>query len=326
MRHRVAVVWVAGLAAAMAVYAQEDPLQRLILQADRLGRDGYHAQAADLYREAVRTAEASGDSLLPRALSGLADANDELGRYAEAERQYQRALSLAEARQGRQSPVYAAIAVGLGTHFVDIGQGGKGEGLLRESIGVLAAALPPNDNHLIMARNSLALWALLNRRYDEAERLLEQVLQALRPHPESTPTSVAVTLSNLGSLRRFQGRNDEAANLFRESIAAIESGLGNDHPMLVRTLNNLAMTEMSSGHRDAAEAEFQRALAVAEKRFGMENPLYGKVLLNYAAAERKFGNKKAAKALEDQAKAVLADNARANGAGMTVDAAAFRGR
>lgn len=325
MRHRVAVVWVAGLAAAVAAYAQEDPLKRLIEGAYALGQAGNHAQAADLYREAVRTAEASGDSRLPKALSGLADENDELGHYAEAERQYRRALSLVEAGDGRESPAYAAIAVNLGAHFVDLGQGAKGEGMLRESIGVLAAVLPRGDLHLTMARNCLALVAIGNRRYDEAERLMEQALEGLR-QPESPPGLVAVTVSNLGALRRFQGRYDEAAHLFAESIASTESQLGNDHPLLVRSLNNLALTEVLLGHREAAEAGFQRALAVAEKRLGVENPLYGKILLNYAATERKFGNKKAAKALEVRAKAVLADNARANGAGMTVDRAAFRGR
>jgi tetratricopeptide (TPR) repeat protein len=326
MRQRWAVVWVAGLAAAAAVSAQEDPLQRLIELADTASRAGNLAQAADLYREAVRTADASGDSRLPKALSGLADANDELGRYAEAEREYRRALSLAEAKHGRKSPVYAAIAVNLGAHFIETGEGAKGEGILRESIGVLAGMLPPNDAHLAMARNCLALVAMFSRRYDEAEKLYGQVIEALRNNPNPVAAPLAVTLTNLGALRRLQGRYDEATHLFAESIASIEAGLGDDHPLLVRALNNMAMAEMLSGHADAAEADFRRALAVAEKRLGVENPLYGKVLMNYAEAERKCGDKKAAKAMAARAKALLAENARVNGSGMTVDAAGFRAR
>lgn len=313
-----------GLAAAGTAYAQEDLLARLLEQAGALGSAGNYTQAADLCREAVRTAEASGDARLPAALTGLADTNDELGRNREAERQYRRALSLVEATDGKHSQSYAAIAVNLGMHFTDMGQGARGERMLRESLDVLTAALPPNDVYLFKARNCLALVVMGNCRYDEAERLLDQGLDTLRKHPAPWTAYQAVTLTNLGVLRRLQGRYDEAARLFAESIASLERELGRDHPLLVRTLNNLALVDVLLGHRDAAEAEFQRALAVAEKRLGAANPLYGKVLLNYAAAERTFGNKKAAKALEARAKAVLEDNARTNGAGMTIDAAAFR--
>lgn len=325
MRPRVLIVWVAGLATAGAAFAQEDDLlTRLIDQAKAVGRAGDYMQSANFYREAVRKAEASRDPRLPQILSGLADTNDELGRSREAERQYQRALSLVEATDGIESPAYAAIAVNLGTHFAQTGQTAKGEGLVREALAILAAALPPNDYHLTMARNCLALMAMDNRRYNEAESLLNQILEAYRQHPQPRTVYAGVTLTNLGVLRNFQGRYEEAARLFAESVTSIEIGLGQDHPLLVRALNNLAMADLSLGRRDAAETDFQRALAVAEKRLGTANPLYGKVLLNYAEAERRFGNKKAAKAMEARAKAILGDNARINGAGMTVDASAFQ--
>ena len=134
----------------------------------------------------------------------------------------------------------------------------------------------------------------------------------------------AVTLTNLGVLRRLQGRHEEAARLFAESVASIESQLGQDHPLLIRALNNLALADLSLGQRDRAEADFERALAVTEKRLGPANPLYGRILLNYAEAERRLGNKKGAKAMDARAKAILGDNARINGAGMTVDASAFQ--
>ena len=196
--------------------------------------------------------------------------------------------------------------------------------MLREAIATLAPVAPPADFHLAMARNCLALLMMSHRRFEEAEKLLIQALEAYRQGSEVVQAYVGVAMTNMGALRRLQGRHEEAAQFFQESVTSIESHLGPDHPLLIRSLNNLAMAYVSLGNREGAEAAFERALAVAEKRLGTATPVYAKVLLNYGNVQRRFGNKKAATAMEARAKAILGDTARINGTGMTVDVSAFQ--
>ena len=324
MRRGVLLLSIAGLGALGRAYAQEDVVTRLIRQAEVLGRTGDYQRSGNFYREAARAAEASADPRLSKALSGLADTNDELGNFAEAEHEYRRALSLAEAAHGKRSPAYAVIAVNLGQHYAEVGQTASAEGMLRAAIGILEPAVPAADFHLAMARNCLAVLRMAHRRFDEAEKLLNQALEAYRQGSEMIRLYVGVTLTNLGALRRLQGRNAEAARFFQESVTSLESQLRPDHPLMIRSLNNLALSYVSLGNRAAAEATFDRALEVAAKRLGTATPVYAKVLFNYGTVERRFGNKTAAKEMEARARAILGENARINGTGVIVDRSAFQ--
>jgi tetratricopeptide (TPR) repeat protein len=176
------------------------------------------------------------------------------------------------------------------------------------------------------AFNALAVALIANQQYNKAEDPLLRALEIFRKQPQPECAKLAVALSNLGAIRRYQSRNAEAADLFREAIAVVDAQLGTAHPLLLRTLNNLALVETLLNHREAAESAFRRAITVTEERQMTSHPSYAMLLLNFAEFERKYGNKKAAKALETQAKAVFADSARSNGAGMTVDVSAFRAK
>ena len=322
MRYRTLIVCLVGFSA--LARAQDEHVLQLLEQADAQDRAGDFVRASVLYRDAVRISENSHDWRLPRALAGLADTSDEIGRYQDAERFYRRALRLLEGTAGKQSPSYAAVAVNLGIHYTEVQQPDKAKEMLRDSVAILARALPRTDGHLAMARNCLALLLMDDRKFDEAQKQLDEALLAIDIETPPDPVHRAVVLCNLGALRRLQVRYGEAVDFFARAIVVLEDTQGRDHPLLIRPLNNLAMVYIALGNREDAEAAFRRALAITELRMGPQNPLCGKLLLNYAECERKFGNKKEAKSLESRAKAVLGDNALVNGAGLTVDAKAFR--
>src|SRR5262249_44115091 len=66
---------------------------------------GDHAEATRLYRFLVEEAEKTSNQRLISALGGLAVANQQSKAYEEAERNYRRALTLAEATYGPDDPV-----------------------------------------------------------------------------------------------------------------------------------------------------------------------------------------------------------------------------
>jgi tetratricopeptide (TPR) repeat protein len=142
--------------------------------------------------------------------------------------------------------------------------------------------------------------------------------------PERWQQEIGTLLGDLGVVRQFQGRNDEAIRLLREAIVMHEAELGAEHPILIRPLVNLARTQAAAGRKDDADTIFRRAVRIAEQRLGTEHPAYSDVLLSYATFLRATGHKREAKSLEAHVRNARQEIARRDGAGLTVDASAFR--
>jgi tetratricopeptide (TPR) repeat protein len=108
--------------------AQTDSWKDLMTKASVMDDAGDYAGALSGFRDAVHAAEASGDPRLPIAINSLANTNDELGRYSEAEQLFRRALSIT-AKGGVWNPDYALTLANLGAHYVEVGPRDKAEPL-----------------------------------------------------------------------------------------------------------------------------------------------------------------------------------------------------
>jgi len=327
MKRTLSVCAAAALAAGIAM-AQTDEWRQLMNDGAAQNQAGDLRAAESSYRHALRSAEAAraetGIALASNALAALCD---ELGKSAEADGHYRRALALVEKLTGKNSTAYASVLGNMAAHDLDLVRNSQAETLLRQALAIYDRTTGPDDPAAAGARSALADVLLRRGDYRQAEALLESsvsVLEAQSGLKNRARASAAV--SNLGVVRHLQRRDDEALLLFQRSVTILESELGPGHPLLIRALSNLAIGYLALGRRDEAGAALRRSLAIARERLGAENPLYGSVLMNYAGFLLKTGQKAEGKALEAQAKTILGDSARRNGAGMTVDVSAFRGR
>ena len=143
---------------------------------------------------------------------------------------------------GNHKPDRALIFTNLALLYREAGRTAKSEALLRQAIAIDTKALPSADARLTLARAALAELVLIDGRYQEAERMLEESLAVFEQHPERWRQEIGTLLGDIGIVRQFQGRNDEAIRLFQQAIAIHEAGLGPVHPILVRPLINLART------------------------------------------------------------------------------------
>src|SRR4029077_15545882 len=107
---------------------------------------GDYAKAAVSYRAAAEVAEHFDQSDRRRAVAWnfVSIMYDALGRFADAEAGYRRALKAAAASTGKSGPDYALVLGNLGTMYIEIGQRDTGEKLLRESLAIYCAVDPPN--------------------------------------------------------------------------------------------------------------------------------------------------------------------------------------
>jgi len=286
---------------------------------------GDYARAASSYRVATEVAERFDhrDRRRVIAWNALATIYDALGRFADAQAGYRRALKEAAESTGNAGPDYAMVLANLGASFVETGQVAAGEKQLRQALAIYSAADPPDELRIAVAQNALAEVLCVARKYKEAAPLLTRSLLVLEKHPGAWGET-ALAKNNLGVVVFFEGNQEEARRLFLQGLAMLEQHLGPDHPMLARILSNLASLENRTGHREEAGQRLRRALDIAEKRLGPEHPSYAVLLANYAAFLRQGGDKSGAKVLEAQSTQILKDSSRRNGLGAVIDVSSLR--
>jgi tetratricopeptide (TPR) repeat protein len=312
--------------AATIAFAQSDNWQTLTDEGNEFRGSGHYMEAAAKYREALRLVEQPGTRSLKLAssLNALALVEDALGRSADAENGYRRALAIVEEVAGTTSLARSQVLVNLSGVYFRRGQVTKAESMLREAIVGYSTLGKPNGKEMAVAESCLAEVLLKKKDLEEAERLQVHSLSVFEKDRMQNGDQIAGGLNNLGVLRHYQGRDAEAVRIIEEAVAISEARTGGEHPALIYPLSNLGFLYASMARNHDAENALHRAVEIAEKRYGTAHPVYGTALMSYSVVIRKTGRKAEAKKLESRATAVLKDNARINGSGMTVDVSAFR--
>ncbi|MDC0672556.1 serine/threonine-protein kinase [Nannocystis radixulma] len=131
--------------------------------------------------------------------------------------------------------------------------------------------------------NVLALLNLDRGQLDEAERLLQKMLEIDMRELGADDLAIAGTLNNLGNVYSRRDRLDEARLSYERALATFERILGPEHPDVALALGNLARVSLSRDDLDGAERYSLRALAIREQTGGPES-------LEAAWAQQDLGN------------------------------------
>ena len=313
--------------AVSAAFPQADDWQRLMDQGIAAHTAGDYGEAASCYRAAAALSEHfdRANSRRFAAWNALATAYDALGRYADAETNYRRALGAAEQAQGKSSVSYASVLANLGTLYAETGQAARAVKTLRQALAIHESAALVSERRIALTRSSLGDVLAFTGKYGEAANHLTTALAALEKLPDNW-SEIAVTLNGLAVTRMFQADYADSERLLRRALATLEQHAGSDHPMLVRPLNDLASVLAREHRMDETAALLRRAIDIAGRRIGIEHRLYGKLLANYAGYLRQAGEKSQAKTFQAQADRILQDSARRNGLGVRVDISTLRAR
>ena len=125
----------------------------------------------------------------------------------------------------------------------------------------------------LATKDSLAAALTKQGRYDEAGKLLQEVLATREKLGQSkTNSDMLCTLNNLGAVLSHQDRFAEAEVLHRQVLESEEQRLGSEHPNIITSMHNLAsVLSHQDKLEDARELE-QRALDLSRKVRGPEMP------------------------------------------------------
>jgi serine/threonine protein kinase/tetratricopeptide (TPR) repeat protein len=238
---------------------------------------------------AART-RAEGAASLPVAETelALADVTASHGELTAAEGHYARALAIRESLLGRDHPLVARVAYGLGALRFQQGRPDEAEAAYGRALHI--DERPPADS-TEMARDLMGLGVVSwqRKRYAPAEMLMKRAITVQEQHLGPDHRDVAKSLNNLGGIYWSMERYADALPIFERVRKIFERTLDPSHPDLAAAYNNIAETYWKLGRFAEAEALFRRALAMWEERLAPGNPNLAVTLHSMAGLLRDEG-------------------------------------
>jgi CHAT domain-containing protein/tetratricopeptide (TPR) repeat protein len=283
----VAAVTAGGSLARAQAQGQAGDLGKLMQQITILTKDGKLAEAADVGRRLVATAEkiAGRDHVLTATtLFALGQIEMLQGKLDQAEATFNRVLAIREKALGPDHAEVAATLDRLGSIAITRGNYTKAERTIERVLTIYLRTLGPDHHDTAMTRVSFGRISHAESRFGEAEAQFETALAALRKSPEpQVRMLVATVINNLAVVAQDQGRLALAETRLREALAIQEKMLGPDSIAISSFLANLAEVHIRQGRYAEAETLLRRALQIAERTLGPDHIDTARWLSNLAS-------------------------------------------
>jgi tetratricopeptide (TPR) repeat protein len=111
----------------------------------------------------------------------------------------------------------------------------------------------------------LGVWLLYQARYNQAEPLMQRVVEIFEKSLGKDHPNVAAALNNLAALLQDTNRLEEAEPWMRRALAIDEKSYGPEHPNVARDLNNLALLLQATNRLGEAEPLSRRNVLIVLK-------------------------------------------------------------
>jgi CHAT domain-containing protein/Tfp pilus assembly protein PilF len=238
----------------------------------QLMRAGKYAEALPLAQAMVAQLEKGPPNRdLAGAINNLAQVYGDLGRDAEAEPLYKRALAIMEKSGGLDSADIAPELNNLAALYQRQLRYAEAEPLFKRALAIREKALGAAHPDVGQSLNNLATNFEKQERHSESEALTRRALAIYQKIPGAEP-AVATLLNNLGQILKAEGRYADAEPPIKQSLAIREKVLGRDHVDVARSLNNLADLYQRQARYADAEPIYKRALDIRERTVGPDHP------------------------------------------------------
>jgi len=250
----------------------------------------------------------------------LGQAYLDLDRYAEARLAYQHALAILRQMPSAQAQ-YASTLDSMGMLETSLGQKSAGAMLCGKARQVYAQ-LGDSDGVAITSIN-LAVIAVGGKDYKAARRFLQTAIQA-QPETAMGADDVAAMDEVKSALALHDGDSTEAISLVQRAIDLWTRAHGPGYFLL--SSGYLLRAQVLAHSRDygGAMADAQHAVAIAENAVGRNTIDYFRARAAYARILRASGAKQEGSRMAKAADTALAELARRQCSGCTIDANGFR--
>ncbi len=203
----------------------------------------------------------------------IGSAYADLGLFAEAQLQTERAAGLRRLFLGREHPDTLSSMSALGALYERQGKYGPAEALLNETLDLRRRVQGERHPETLATAGELATLAVKLKGDDpHAEAMIMRVLDVLcAAGREEHPDSLAL-MNNLASLYVNQGKYGQAEELHQKALAIKRRVMGEEHISTLRSMANLGVTNRYQGKYAQAEALLAGALRMKRRALGEEHP------------------------------------------------------
>jgi eukaryotic-like serine/threonine-protein kinase len=195
----------------------------------------------------------------------------DLGLYAEARAQLQRALDLDRRVVGVENQKTLQTINRLGSVAYYQGKYPEAEALFSQALEIERRVLGPEHPSTLSSMNGLAVTYDEQGKYAQAEPLYNQILEIQRRVLGPEHPGTLQSMNNLASLYGQGGKYAEAQALIEQTLQIQRRVLGPEHQATLRSIGNLANAYYFQGKYARAEALFSQTMEIQRRVLGPEH-------------------------------------------------------
>jgi tetratricopeptide (TPR) repeat protein len=291
----------------------------------QLHGEGQYAAARARLTTALHDAQTGSDTRTVAMIFDYLGVNEEdSGDYRQAETYFNHGLSTILA----YSP-YDPMLIDLQTHLAELYTAemrpGDAEPMLRQTLGVLRRAASPNWFFVARADEDLAITCVMQRKYDESEKLLRQSQGIIESHLGPANPRLTNGLFTLAALLLAEHRYAEAVAPAERAWQILHTtNLPVNMADLATAWSALSTVYFRVGRMEEAVSFARQAVDWAEAVVGRNHPSVARCLRNYAYILKHTGRKNEAKEIQKRADEILKKLPSGAADGNTVNIAALQ--
>ena len=196
----------------------------------------------------------------------------ELGLFAEAQQQFERALELRRRVLGEKHTDTLKSVNDLAFLYRRQGKFEQAEPLMANALEAHLEVYGEEHAATLETMNNLAGLYREQGKYGEAERLFERALNLRhRIHGEESPETL-VTMNDLGLLYWTEGKLTQADAMYNRALEIRQRVSGKEHPETLTVMGNLGTLYYRQGEYARAEPLLRELLEIRRRLQGSEHP------------------------------------------------------
>ena len=195
----------------------------------------------------------------------------DLGLYAEARKQLERALEVRRRVLGADDPKTLMTMALLGPIADLQGRYAEAEVLNRETLDAQRRVLGPDHPDTLASMNYLANVYTHEGKYAQAEGLHAQILEARKRVLGPDHPATLQSINNLALVYNREGKYAQAEELYTQALEIQKRVLGPEHPATLLSMGNLAWVYVNEGKLQQAEALQTQVLEIRKRVLGPEH-------------------------------------------------------
>jgi tetratricopeptide (TPR) repeat protein len=224
----------------------------------------------------------------------------DLGLYAEAMKQLDRALELRRRVLGPENPKTLDTVNRLGEAAWRGGRHAEAESLLNQALQIERRVLAPEHPQTLSSMNLLAGVYIDSGKYPQAEALYQQTLEIRRRVLGPAHPDTLASMKNLVGSYYRQGKYAQGEALGEETVQIERRVLGPEHPYTLKSMLNLASVYIGQGKYAQGEALDSQTLEIQRRVVGPDHPDTLMLMSNLAHVYTEEGKYAQAEALDNE--------------------------